>query len=437
MLLDQEAVHQLQVAAFLLVWSLAMYGWTRWRPTARAGVLHDGARITAFGVVCYLLASAQASVGVSDLSQTLVYNIRALPFLVALAYIGRVLAANQAKKTPALERLCRSAPYVLGCVWLGTVTIGLLAPVPALERPYPMPQEFVLLKLRNLAEFVFFAVSAIVFGKEMLRRRVVPSPAVRLQHTTLCLGSLAFSVLVLNSFASALAETRSLPAFLDQALAQAHRPVQMGALLVGGLAYTAGLFLYESGQENTRIVAHLRKWIRHRHDLELGFDAAGNKVGNALTEAYFRKAAHDDTLRIDAPGEDSAAYVVKLLGHIHRRGDARAPEIAALARLQSDLSRATDVASRLFVKVEGNVHYDIRHDSLYAATAPALILAEKKARTALLGQPDWVQLAAVAAADAGLLPEPKARLILDPASSCVRRTVLEAYTLAKLTEEEL
>lgn len=86
--------------------------------------------------------------------------------------------------------------------------------------------------------------------------------------------------------------------------------------------------------------------------------------------------------------------------------------------------------------MEGNVHYDIRHGSLYAATAPDLILAEKKARTALLGQPDRVQLAAVAAADAGLLPDPKARLILDPASSCVRRTVLEAYTPAKPIEGE-
>ena len=165
---------------FLLLWSLAMYGWTRWRHTARAGVLHDGARITAFGALCYLLAASQASLGGSDLSQTLVYNLRALPFLVALGYIGHVLAANQAKKTPVLERLCRSAPYALVAVWICTLAFGLIAPVPALDRPDPMPDRFVILKFRNLAEFFFFAVSAIVFGKEMLRRRAVPSPPVRL-----------------------------------------------------------------------------------------------------------------------------------------------------------------------------------------------------------------------------------------------------------------
>ncbi len=43
------------------------------------------------------------------------------------------------------------------------------------------------------------------------RRCVVPSPALRLQHALLCVGSASFAVLVLNLFAAALAEARLLP----------------------------------------------------------------------------------------------------------------------------------------------------------------------------------------------------------------------------------
>lgn len=438
MTLDPDALYQLKIAGILLPWSLALYGWTRLRTTARAGILHDGARITAFGAVCYLVAAFGSSLGVSWRSQTLIYNLCALPFIIAVAYIVRVLASNQAKKWPALEATCRAGPYLLIASWLLTVVYGLYEPAPLLNRSGSMPEQLALLESGNVLEAFFLATSAVVFAKEALRRHVVPSPALRIQHAVLCVGSVCFSVLVLNLFTAALAEARLLPVGWNGFVASLHHPVLLTTLIVGGLAYSAGLFLYESAQENNRIALHLRKWIRHRHDLELDFDAAGgNKVGNALTDAYFRKAALDDTLQMCPRERDSAAYVVKLLRHIHRSPHARAPEIAALARLQSDLTRVTDVASRLFVKVEGNVQYDIRQDTLYAATTPALVLAQTKAKPSLLGQPDWVQLAAVTAADAGYLPEHKARLILDPASSSVRRTVLEAYTFAKLTEEEI
>lgn len=431
-----EAIDQLYMAGFLLLWSVAMFSWTICRPTARAGVLRHGSFITLFGAGCYAVAGLLPWAEQPDWAQTLFYNVRAVPFMAAVGYIGYVLAANQAKKSPTLEAMCASAPRVLGTFWILVVVLGLLFPSPVFEETAPTAPSFVVLKLRNLAEFFFLAVSGIVFAKEVVRRQDVPSSALRIQHATLCLGSICFSLLVLNSFATALARSLNLPDRLDAPITSLHDPVQQLTLAAGGLAYMVGLFLYESGQENVRIIALLRKWIQRRHDLETSFDAAGNRVGNRFTEHYFHKAADDPAVALTPQERENAAYMVKLLAHLDHQPESRGSQIASLSRLQSELSRTNDVASRLFVKIEGNARYDIREDALYAAMTPALILAQRKARHRLVGEKGWVQLAAITAADAGHLPPEQKEAILGPNASLAKGSILEAYSFAKLTEED-
>ena len=140
-------------------------------------------------------------------------------------------------------------------MWAFVFLFGLFFPVPALTKPPVMPAHFLVLKLRNLSEFFVLLVSAVVFVKETLRSRPLPSLSLKLQHAALSLGSICFSLLVLLSFAAAASRSLNLPGRLDPTTITLHEPLQTTLLVLGGVAYVLGLFLYNSTDNQERLHA--------------------------------------------------------------------------------------------------------------------------------------------------------------------------------------
>lgn len=431
-----HASYQLSVGALLLVFGLALYAWTLWRPTARSGLARDCALLSLLGAACYSCAAWLYSPELAPRSQALLLHLRALPFAAAVAYVGRALARNQASKSPALERVCRIAPQVLLACWALPACLALALPHSALSIYELPPLRFALIKLRDPAELVVLAASAAVFAREALTGSAWRPTALRVQNLALFAGSLAFSLLVAVSLATGVIHLLDTPAYADSRLYSLGQPAQFALALCGGLCYLLGCFLYQSDEESRRILNRLRKWIRLRHDLELEFDRCGNLAGNRFTDRYLRHAASTlPSLRHSSQLIDRAVCLVKLLSQLDRPDGPSRDRISLLYRLQSDLSRTTDIASWLFVKIEGSAQYDLRNDALFNAATPALVLCQPNTPVDLTGEPEWIQLGAIAAADAGLLPAGKASELLDPEASAVDRTVLRAYLRAKEAEE--
>lgn len=430
--------HQLAIALILAFWSTAMFAWAFWRTPQRARLLTIGAFITGLGAVVYIVGAWVAAGEPTDWRETFVYNLRALPLTAAISYISYVLAANLAKKSPRLERLCRAGPYILAAVWIFVFLFGLFFPVPALTKPPDMPTHFLVLKLRNLSEFFLLFVSAVVFVKETLRPRLLPSLPLRLQHAALSVGSISFSLLVLLSFIAAASRSLSLPGSLDPTVLALHEPLQTVLLILGGVAYVFGLFLYNSTDNQERIHAQTDLWIEYRADLELElFHSFGPRFGDLETDVVFRiltrtEPVPDDPsfpLGVDLDDQSTlnASYTVKLLGLLASDDAQTRRLISLLKNLHAHLSKDTTALSDLAVRLEGGVAYDLAGDTLYAAMSPALDLAAKHQPIDLLDKPTWVQLAATIAAGASYLPPNKAAAILDHKTHAVSSYVLNSY----------
>ncbi len=415
-----------------------MLAYHLWRPDVRPNLLRAIILIIFLGL---LLRSAVAvsitTTGLSAWAQTLAHALQMVPGNAIAAWICWVMGKSQGPKHPYLGPFCRSAPYVFVASWASLTAFTLAFPSTYVDETPAGTSHFWALKVYSAMIVVYLAASAAICGKEALRRREDPAPARRVQNAFLFLGCCAaISHVVVIATVSVLQSNSDSSIFTAAYLPLAQKMTVL-TLIAAGVLYMGGLLLYQSNKENERIHARLRKWVAYRHDLEVEFDESGNAVGNKFTDRYFHKAARDSSVRLSEHDKEKAASLVKLLGYLGHSPRTRVTRVNHLSRLQSQLASTTDLASRLIVKAEGATTYDLRQDSLYAATKPALIMAQKKTKPVLLGEQDWVQLAAVTAADAGYLLPEKGKPILDPQAKVVKGRILEAYAFAKLTEEDL
>lgn len=433
--------HQWQIAAFLLFWSICMYSFTLLRPEARRAVIRVGAKITLVGAIVFALRGALLSPDQRDWIQLLAYYAGVVPYTWAVGYISQVLAANQAKKWPLLEAACLKAKPVFGSLVIFTVFFCIAFPAPAISITHRFVSPFPWLDAAyNLAHLFFLGVSAIVFGREAFRRQHVASTLMRVQHTALLLGSVVFSLLSVNYLVATASTTMTLPGPAEWATRNLFLPAELLALILGGLAYMVGLFLYDSNEEMQRMHAHADLWIEYRANLELElYGRFGSLIGDRDTDVFFKLVAdphfHKDSfpfkLQLTRKERDNAAYMVKLLGLI-AHGDAQATRmIAGLKTLHKRLAKDTANVSARVVRKDTTTTYDLSNDSLYAATAPALELTSKIPKTDLRNRPLWTQIAALVAAHAGFLPAQTAAHLLDPNSHSTSSPVQESYATAK------
>lgn len=418
-----------------------MYGYTWLRPEARRTVIRTGAKIILLGAIVFGLRGVLLSPEQPERVQLLAYYAGVMPYTWAIGYISQVCAANQAKKWPTLEAACRKAKPVIISLVAFTLLICVLFPATAISShhrfvsPYPW-----LDATYNLTHLFFLGLSAIVFGLEAFRERYTKSTFMRVQHTALFIGSVTFSVLsanhlfavsatVVNHLAVSWWETHHLFLFTE-----------LLALVLGGLAYMVGLFLYDSNEHLRRIHSLTDMWIEYRATLEHEmFVRFGSLVGNRRSDTYFKlitdPAFHQDTfpfkLHLSDQERANAAYMFKLLGLISHADAEVTRQITGLKTLHKRLAKDDTAFSALIVRRDATTAYDLTHDSLYEATQPVLELTSKTAKTDLRNQPSWIQVAAVLAANAEFLPSHIAISLLHKNSTSISATVRDSYLAAK------
>ncbi len=361
--------------------------------------------------------------------QTLVFTITGLINDATFVFICFLLARSIASKNRVLRSLLLSSAIVLPLFWAFTFWVGLLWPVPAVERMASSPPQFLLIKLRNIPEALYMTLAAGVFLKEAAKN----SPDLgrrRLQNLCFFLGSLGFVVITTNAYLTA--AFRVIGGVRKETVVPVLLRAESVASAVTGLSFVLGIALYCSRSRRDRALDMVAKWIRYRQPIEAHlWKYYQDNLGSNFTTVFFDRAARN--LGLSPRSKARAEYMIKLVSMANLDPESRRL-VYPLSRIQKVLLEDPEISSRLSTpshdRTQGETRgYELHEDLLYQVLRPAIDLSSPNSKPDFLNSPECVQLAAVVAADAGRLSSPMREHVLK--GSAVRGHVLSAYFTAK------
>lgn len=433
-------LYQLLTALILIAVGLVLLGWRvgkeRTRPEA----------ITTIGALCLICAVSflvsRALTAQSEAPSTvenIAYTMRGIPYDAGLIALSYFVIRSIGYKYPRTQVVLSFAPTVFGLCWISAFASAFIVDVPVFSEYSHFPPEFLLLKFRNIPELVWPALAAVVFARELLPGGA-PSLRLRAQHTSFLVACLGFVVL-----SAAANYVNYLKVFADQSVAtdtqvSAMLSLETVALAIAMLGWISGAILDDSSEDADRLADEVENWIERRHDTEMMIDQqvghmlSGGRgvVGNDyITNLYDQ--AYKNLGDVSSNEEDGEKLLQLLWIMWVNRGRSRRNILRRLRTSQRELSAKSNVRSRLLVKLESNVRYDIASDPLFKAIGPALELEERDAvsRKFHRWQPEH-QLALYIAADIGLISsEALNKAIMSNPAQYITLWVINAYGRAK------
>jgi hypothetical protein len=453
--LSGVGTHQLQIAAVFALACGILLSYRLIRPNSRPGV------ILAFSLLCALVSLCFAStVYLGDDSP------RAQVLGSALVGLGvcagwSVLSLKQADHLWAAEvtfserAVLRACPYILGTALVCNLLLGLLFPVPVLEFYAGAPLHYLPYKLVLLIPETFcVAFSAYVFfkaaGPSVQVRRI------RLQNFSFFLGSAFLAMIPIQAIANACVRVfadRQTRHFLVPVLLKSE--LVLTVLFVG--CFVVGIALYYSKDEKDKMVERFARWRRHREVFDRalwsltgsayeGHAAILSRVAVAASELCRRseEEERDGLPRAfsvgDSPKATTALRILILLNSRECLPDHVNPRnlVFSLIRFHNHLLKNPRTASISWRIISDDTHpshlYILRSDPIHEALSKVSNLVfDDRSGPNLVAEPQWLQLAAVAAADAGLLGSEWEHRILK--RRAVKERVLRAYENAKLAAQ--
>lgn len=419
--------------------------------------LVPASRRTRFGIFAalnFLLAAAlfasQVTIGFGGWRSEIVAALLSeLPvvFLIAwvcLAQAGSLptrvaaLPAEPVARRPRLRAGLKAAPLLLLLAWTSAAAIGLVWPSPAMEAYAPAPPQFVLFKwLISVPEGLYAGLAALVFA--MAARSAA---SVR----TLLLKNIAFSIsmfclLLIAVESSLLAGVRLWAADASRrATVELLLTLEAYAAAVCFLMLVLGVTLRYTPAVAATLVRRLHiGWLPARERLE-SFRwrtvAGGGPRGMIRASHHLAEAARLQGLPQDE--EEKALATIQLVATMKDPQAERArvtPEAARkLYELQEEVLGDSDLASKIS-RATGWVSHarqlqGVDDASLHDALEAALDLIDPQdTHAAHRTRPLWHHLAAVSAADAGLVDPDSVEMQLGKQPDHL--TALETYDAAK------
>ena len=433
--------HSVALALVFALAAIGLYAYKRLRPGHRPETL--GFAISRSVLCAGAFAANGLLMGLDPQSMRL-QTLAAAPVNLALVMLVAGICTLQARSfgtvdvSPRACALLRHAPRALLLSFSAHLVVSLIFPAPVLDRFSAAPAYYLLNRgLVTLPEAFFLGLAGLVSLQAAGSRE--PVGRIRAQHASFFGGQLllvgvalnAYSAVCFRVFVSGEASRRSL---IEAALA---RELWL-AIGAAGL-YLLGFFLYYSGGERGRAISRFSGWRRARQELDqrlwrletTGFE--DHYPGHALipwagAELADRAAAEDDE-RSFRPADTRAAMEAFKLFALGTRDPAA---LAAVTHYHQGVRRhpaTADMSWRIAGAPDGGILYSVAEDRTPEAAARVRLLLQDNAGPRLLVQPQWFQLAALAAAESGVLPEERARFVLRP--GVIMERVAWAYQNAR------
>lgn len=440
------ATYQLATAVILLVLACGLAAWRLYRKDVKPEAVTAIAVVSFLGALCFAISGVFYSPEQSDRLQGILYTVRAIPYDVGLIALSWFMIQSIGKKYPRSELLLSTAPGVFLVCWVSAFAVAIAHPMPALEEYSNFSLHFLLLKARNIPELIYPMLSGFVFLRE-LSQKELPGRILRLQNASFLIASLGFTGLV-----SVAMYVNVLKVLVESS---AERAGQIGFslllesvfLAVAAAGWIGGAILDYSEDEREQHVQEIDEWIRLRHEIETGFDAAfgerlvlGRGLGNdTATARYYQACEHlggPSYESLSAHDQEKGEKLFMLLGLLSVERDS-ARLAYRLWFAQDRLRNHSEFASALFVKMDASFRYDIRNDALFEAIEPALTLyaAGRDDLIHLRNYPYWVQLSALLAMDVGFLSSNRGGVSEksnQPSPYLADEAVLSAYRRARV-----
>jgi hypothetical protein len=350
----------------------------------------------------------------------------------------------------------RSCPYGLGVALLCNLAIGLTWPVPVLEFEAGAPFHYLPYKLVLLVPEAFYVTLAGYFFLKMSGPHVQVG-RIRAQNYAFAAGSFFLALIALNAMVNAAVRVFA-PLDVRLGLVEPILKIELLMTMLFVSAFAVGAALYHTQGERAKMLARFARWLNARKALDQqlwyfagsgwgGHASALQHVARASSELHHR--ALDDTEEGVQPGffpgdSQKAINVLKLLilheskGHLSK-GDSPRELIFLLLRLHNYLLRESTLSPASWDIVRANnkhYAYSLASDPLREPIEKlSPLLGGYYSTTSLLREPEWLQLASVAAADEDLLPATLTQQIDEGVG--VKRRVTTAYENAKITAQLL
>lgn len=402
-------LYQLLTALVLLTVGLILLGWRIGKERSRPEAITAIAVLCLIGAVCFLVSRSLSSPDQPNWIQSIAYTLRAIPYDAGLMVLSYFVIRSVGYKYPRTQVILSWSPTVFGFCWISAFAFGIILGLPVLEEYRHFPPEFLLLKFRNIPELVWPVLTAIVFARE-LRQRGVSSRRLLAQRASFLVASLGFVGLTAGAiwvnFLKVVADT-SRPVVDEQiSLMLSVETVSLG---VAGLGWISGAVWDGYSEDEDRLADAVENWIEVRHEIEMSIDhhlgwwlhRGRGVIGDANLTDAFNQAA--ESLGYSTEQQEDGEKLLQLLAVLRVRR--RTQLIDKLRTTQGQLADNGSVSSRLLVKLDPGVRYDVGSDPLYKAIAPALELHQKDtvSKTFYGWRSDY-QLALLFAADLDLLP---------------------------------
>jgi hypothetical protein len=453
--LSGVGAHQLEIAAVFALACVFLLSYRLIKPHSRPGA------ILAFSLLCALVSLCFGSTAYLDGDSTRAQVIGSALVGLAVCTGWSVLSLKQAEHLWAAEvtyserAMLRACPYILATALASNLFLGLLFPVPVLEFYAGAPLHYLPYKLVLLVPEAFcVAFSAYVFFKAA--GPSVQVGRIRLQNFSFFLGSAFLAVVPLQAIANACVRV-----FADRQTRHFWVPVLLNSELVLTVLFVgcfiAGVALYYSKDEKDKTMERFARWRRHRESFDRAlWSLTGSAYeGHAAILARVAVAAGELRRRSEEEERDGLPHaftaddhrkasdtvrLLILLDSKERLPDHVSPRglVFSLIRFHNHLLKNPRTANMSWRIIDDETHpshlYSLRSDPIHEPLSKvSKLVFDVHSSPNLLAEPQWLQLAAVAAADASLLGlEWEHRNLKRPV---VKARISRAYENAKLAAQ--
>jgi hypothetical protein len=353
--------------------------------------------------------------------------------------------------SPRARQILRHTPHVFLVCFAINLAMSMAFPVPVLERFGEAPTHYLLNRaFVTVTETFFLGVAAFVSWQATGPHE--PVGRIRLQHASFFAAHVALVLIALNTYLAVLSRVFLNDGGLRRSLIESALAREFWIAIGAAVLYALALALYYTDDARTRAITRFSKWLRLRQSLDQRLWKMETETFKARFPNYYHlpdaawelvERGYKEASRGFSPDEvrltlDTFKLFVLAANSGERQSFQPIADFDALLRYHRALLRelrSDDIAWAIAIgRGDHDVSYSARQDALPKAIRKVKELLSAPLPRRLVAEPQWFQLATLAAFDSGLLrmPHPSEPIVvMERVNRAYRNSILASRLLAR------